>query len=148
MHALPKTPSLPTAARMMSELLGGTQRALTAQVLWLPCLPGILSVSWGASCFLGASCLFPGVSPVCFLGGILSVSGEHPVCLQFPGISPAELSLCSGSTFTQSESEIVGRSVVSKDCSSSGSSVHGILQARVLEWVAIPLSRVCVLLAL
>ena len=27
------------------------------------------------------------------------------------------------------------------DCSSPGSSVHGILQARILEWVAIPLSR-------
>ena len=29
----------------------------------------------------------------------------------------------------------------SKDCSPSGYSVHGILQARILEWVAIPLSR-------
>ena len=27
------------------------------------------------------------------------------------------------------------------DCSLSGSSVHGILQARILEWVAIPSSR-------
>ena len=27
------------------------------------------------------------------------------------------------------------------DCSLSGSSVHGILQARILEWVAIPFSR-------
>ena len=27
------------------------------------------------------------------------------------------------------------------DCSLSGSSVHGILQARVLEWVAMPSSR-------
>ena len=27
------------------------------------------------------------------------------------------------------------------DCSLSGSSVHGILQARILEWVAISLSR-------
>ena len=27
------------------------------------------------------------------------------------------------------------------DCSASGSSVHGILQARVLEWTAIPFSR-------
>ena len=29
----------------------------------------------------------------------------------------------------------------SKDCSPSGYSVHGILQARILEWVAIPFSR-------
>ena len=28
-----------------------------------------------------------------------------------------------------------------KDCSLPGSSVHGILQARILEWVAIPSSR-------
>ena len=27
------------------------------------------------------------------------------------------------------------------NCSLSGSSVHGILQARILEWVAIPFSR-------
>ena len=27
------------------------------------------------------------------------------------------------------------------DCSPPGSSVHGILQARVLEWIAIPISR-------
>ena len=29
----------------------------------------------------------------------------------------------------------------SMDCSPPGSSVHGILQARILEWVAIPFSR-------
>ena len=29
----------------------------------------------------------------------------------------------------------------SMDCSPPGSSVHGILQARVLEWIAIPFSR-------
>ena len=28
------------------------------------------------------------------------------------------------------------------DCSPPGSSVHGILQARILEWVAVPFSRV------
>ena len=27
------------------------------------------------------------------------------------------------------------------DCSPSGSSIHGILQARILEWVAIPTSK-------
>ena len=27
------------------------------------------------------------------------------------------------------------------DCSLPGSSIHGILQARILEWVAIPFSR-------
>ena len=29
----------------------------------------------------------------------------------------------------------------STDCSTAGSSVHGILQARILEWVALPFSR-------
>ena len=29
------------------------------------------------------------------------------------------------------------------DCSPPGSSVHGILQARILEWVAMPSSKVC-----
>ena len=43
--------------------------------------------------------------------------------------------------------ESVSRSVVSKvlcnpvDCSSPGFSVHGILQARILEWLATPFSR-------
>jgi len=37
--------------------------------------------------------------------------------------------LCEGSLF------------VTMDCSPPGSSVHGISQARVLEWVAIPFSR-------
>ena len=32
-------------------------------------------------------------------------------------------------------------SLQSMDCSLPGSSVHGILQARILEWVAIPFSR-------
>ena len=30
-----------------------------------------------------------------------------------------------------------------KDCSPPGSSVHGILQARILEWVATPFSMSC-----
>ena len=43
-------------------------------------------------------------------------------------------------------SESVSRSVTSNslppmDCSPPGASVHGILQARLLEWVAIPFSR-------
>ena len=33
-------------------------------------------------------------------------------------------------------------SVMSLDCRSPGSSVHGLLQARILEWVAISFSRV------
>ena len=45
-----------------------------------------------------------------------------------------------------SRSESEGCSVVSDslqllDCSLPGSSVHGILQARILEWVAVPFSK-------
>ena len=29
------------------------------------------------------------------------------------------------------------------DCNTPGSSVHGILQAKILEWVAMPYSREC-----
>ena len=44
------------------------------------------------------------------------------------------------------KSESVSRSVVSDslrpmNCTLPGSSVHGILQARILEWVAVPSSR-------
>ena len=44
------------------------------------------------------------------------------------------------------KSESVSRSVMSDslwnlDCSLPGSSVHGILQARILEWIVIPFSR-------
>ena len=31
--------------------------------------------------------------------------------------------------------------IVTHDCSLPGSSVHGVLQARILEWVAMPSSR-------
>ena len=36
---------------------------------------------------------------------------------------------------------VVSNSYDSMDCSPPDSSVHGILQARILEWVAIPFSR-------
>ena len=36
---------------------------------------------------------------------------------------------------------VVSDSLRPQDCSSTGSSVHGVLQARILEWVAIPFSR-------
>ena len=49
---------------------------------------------------------------------------------------PIHLSL---SLFSRS---VVSNSCDPMDCSPSGSSVHGILQARILEWVAISFSRV------
>ena len=42
---------------------------------------------------------------------------------------------------SESESEVVSDSLQPVDCSPPSSSVHGILQARVLEWVAISFSR-------
>ena len=33
------------------------------------------------------------------------------------------------------------------DCSPPGSSIHGILQARILEWVAISFSKCCIYIA-
>ena len=54
----------------------------------------------------------------------ISISGQdHYACV--PAKSPQScLTLCDA-----------------MDCSPSGSSVHGILQARILEWVAIPVSK-------
>ena len=49
-----------------------------------------------------------------------------------------------GSTVVKSESEVAQSSLTlcdPVDCSLPGSSVHGILQARILEWVAISFSR-------
>ena len=53
----------------------------------------------------------------------------------------------AGSTMTESEGKVlVAQSCLTlcdpMDCSLPGSSVHGILQARILEWVAIFFSRV------
>ena len=45
---------------------------------------------------------------------------------------------------TESESEVAQSCLTLRnpvDCSPPGSSVHGILQARILEWVALPFSR-------
>ena len=54
------------------------------------------------------------------------------------------VSLLSISSVPESES-VVAQSCLTAgnptDCSPPGSSVHGILQARVLEWVAIPFSK-------
>jgi len=36
---------------------------------------------------------------------------------------------------------VVSNSVQPMDCNLTGSSVHGILQARILEWVVMPSSR-------
>ena len=48
---------------------------------------------------------------------------------------------CQEYTESESESEVVSHSLWPMDCSLPGSSIHGIFQARILEWVAIPFSR-------
>ena len=69
----------------------------------------------------------------------------HQACgLQTP-LVPAQVKshhcvLSSGVTESVSRSA-VSDSLRSMDCSPPGSSVHGILQARILEWVAVPFSR-------
>ena len=56
--------------------------------------------------------------------------------------------LCYGIPATQNKNIIVVVQLLSRvqlynrmDCSLPGSSVHGMLQARILEWVAMPSSR-------
>ena len=67
-----------------------------------------------------------------------------------PGIKPASLMspALAGGFFTNRATCVRAQSLQScptlcdpKDCSLPGSSVHRILQARMLKWVAIPFSR-------
>ena len=64
----------------------------------------------------------------------------HICCLGFPGSSIGKESNCNARMqvlFTKQCSTLCDP----MNCNSTGSSVHGILQARILEWVAIPFSR-------
>ena len=49
--------------------------------------------------------------------------------------------LCESQSLNYWKVQVVSDSLQPMDCSLPGSSVHGILQARILEWVAIPFSR-------
>ena len=51
--------------------------------------------------------------------------------------SPLPAESCGGDVVAQWYSTLA----IPKDCSPPGSSVHGIFQARILEWVAISFSR-------
>ena len=57
----------------------------------------------------------------------------------FPSPDPASPELCWVCRVTQSRLTLFNP----VDCSQLGSPVHGILQARILEWVAISFSRRC-----
>ena len=70
-----------------------------------------------------------------------------PENLPNPGIEPLFLisPALAGQFFTTGESEVTQSCPTlcdPMDCSLPGSSVHGVFQARVLEWVAISFSRV------
>ena len=67
-----------------------------------------------------------------------------PANLPDSGIEPESPALQADSLPSESESEVAQSCPTlcdPMDCSLPGSSVHGIFQARVLEWVAISFSR-------
>ena len=83
--------------------------------------------------------------------GNLPVSGKATSSVKPSSLFVWQLSTneCLREWMSESESEIeVAQSCQTLcdpvDCSPTGSSVHGILQARVLEWVAISYSSMCV----
>ena len=95
-----------------------------------------------------ASCLQcgrPGFYP--WVGKILWRRKWQPTLVLLPGKSHGQSSMVG----YQLKSRICVCLVTSvgltfcdpMDCSLTGSSLHGILQARILEWVAVPLSRGC-----
>ena len=65
-----------------------------------------------------------------FISDFLPFENNMPRC-SFPGIYPMHANLL----------QLCLTVCDPGDCSLPGSSVHGILQARILEWVAIPFSR-------
>ena len=59
----------------------------------------------------------------------------------FPISFKVLIKICHQNLFVSESHLVVSNSLNPMDCSLSGSSVHGILQARMLEWVTIPFSR-------
>ena len=82
---------------------------------------------------------------------IICPSNEHPGLISFRMDWLDLLAVRRHSNFTDKKTEAkscccsVAKSCLTlcdpMDCSSPGSSVHGILQARILEWVAMPFSK-------
>ena len=102
-------------------------------------------------------CLFRGICPDCVCMQLSSAPcaffvfccWERPLsrCKRRSEVSRIPVCLRAVRCFFQVKGESVSRSVVSDSSgphglySPSGSSVHGILQARILEWVAVSSSR-------
>ena len=85
-----------------------------------------------------------GVGSLSLLQGIFPTQGLNPVsCMA--GKTLYQLSHKTNSNGLQKTYVCENRLVLSfcdpKDCSPQGSSVHGIFQAKILEWVAIAFSR-------
>ena len=97
-----------------------------------PELPGVPCGVW-----------HPAVKPTDFPTGLL---GPHRGCTisvhPIPVTAHSPVATCHlGACYELNWSESASHSVVSDSLWPPGSSVHGFLQARILEWVAIPFSR-------
>ena len=57
------------------------------------------------------------------------------------GVTQSQIRLKQLSSSSSGSRSVMSNSLPPMDYSQLGSSVHGILQARILEWVAIPFSR-------
>ena len=86
---------------------------------------------------------FPAKIPVHSAGATQSYGFKcRLICL--PGQIAISFRTCFAITYKESESEVAQSCLTlchPMDCSLQGSSVHGIFQARVLEWVVISFSR-------
>ena len=109
---------------------------------WVDPLGTCLFTSWTSELQDGSGCLTNRV-------GFRMVSGCKRSC-ERKSPSPACLTLLVGGPQTQFQRVACVKSLQScptlcdpMDCSPPGSSVHGILQARTLEWAALPSSRAC-----
>jgi len=86
------------------------------------------------------SCQFPELKPrdISLTANSPNIEGEYPATLAHLVFEyPISRSLCVCAKLLQSCLTLCDP----MDCSPTGSSVHGILQARILEWIAMPFFR-------
>ena len=81
------------------------------------------------------------------MGNVETVEHYHPhICLLRQLLKAGGASISEGQLLELLQSEVAQSCLTlcdPTDCSLLGSSVHGIFQARVLEWVAISFSKNC-----
>ena len=65
----------------------------------------------------------------------------HNACVEVPTPDISESDLLGDKLFISEVAQSCPTLCDPMDCSLPGSSVHGIFQARILEWIAIPFSR-------